>query len=145
MDVRRIKHQPADFPTSSSAWHGIQARDVRPAPDRLVAAHKPAARMVWALVHHLNTQMFDDPVRGREFFEEVMRDNLDLGRPDRIQLLVDRKILANTPSRFSTRVITDGILPSLHVEYKRCHTSAPWAGASIGGCSTWNALLMTAG
>ena len=54
-------------------------------------------------------------------FEEVIRDNLDLGRPDRIQLLVDRKVLANTPSRFSTRVITDGILPSLHVEYKRCH------------------------
>ncbi|MCA1646497.1 MAG: hypothetical protein LC797_13910 [Chloroflexi bacterium] len=25
------------------------------------------------------------------------------------------------PSRFSTCVITDGILPSLHVEYKRCH------------------------
>ena len=67
------------------------------------------------------TQVFDDPVRGREFFEEVIRDNLDLGRPDRIQLLVDRNVLANTPSRFSTRVITDGILPSLHVEYKRCH------------------------
>jgi hypothetical protein len=67
------------------------------------------------------TQVFDDPVRGREFFEQVIRDNLDLGRPDRIQLLVDRKVLANTPSRFSTRVITDGILPSLHVEYKRCH------------------------
>ncbi len=29
------------------------------------------------------TQVFDDPVRGREFFEEVIRDNLDLGRPDR--------------------------------------------------------------
>src|SRR5712692_10431702 len=37
------------------------------------------------------TQVFDNPVRGREFFEEVIRDNLDLGRPDRIQLLVDRK------------------------------------------------------
>jgi hypothetical protein len=67
------------------------------------------------------TQVFDDPVRGREFFEEVIRDNLDLGRPDRVQLLVDRKVMANTPSRFSTCVITDGILPSLHVEYKRCH------------------------
>jgi hypothetical protein len=67
------------------------------------------------------TQIFDDPVRGREFFEEVIRDNLDLGRPDRIQLLVDRKVMANTPGRFCTRVITDGIRPSLHVEYKRCH------------------------
>jgi tRNA synthetase class II core domain (G, H, P, S and T) len=67
------------------------------------------------------TQVFDDPVRGREFFEEVIRDNLDLGRPDRIQLLVDRKVLANTPGRFCTRVVTDGILPSLHVVFKRRH------------------------
>src|SRR5438067_5935334 len=68
-----------------------------------------------------HTQVFDDPQRGREFFEEVIRDNLDLGRPDRIQLLVDRQVRTNTPGRFSTRVITEGILPSLHVEYKRCH------------------------
>jgi hypothetical protein len=32
------------------------------------------------------TQVFDRPLRGREFFEEVIRDNLDLGRPDRVQL-----------------------------------------------------------
>jgi protein gp37 len=30
------------------------------------------------------TQIFDRPLRGREFFEEVIRDNLDLGRPDRV-------------------------------------------------------------
>ena len=27
------------------------------------------------------TQIFDRPLRGREFFEEIIRDNLDLGRP----------------------------------------------------------------
>jgi hypothetical protein len=68
-----------------------------------------------------HTQVFDDPQRGREFFEEVIRDNLDLGRPDRIQLLVERQVRTNTPGRFSTRVITEGIAPSLHGEYKRCH------------------------
>ncbi|MFH1087332.1 MAG: hypothetical protein V1737_01945 [Chloroflexota bacterium] len=67
------------------------------------------------------TQVFDRPVRGREFFEEVIRDNLDLGRPSRIQLLFERRISRRTPGRFSTRVITRGVLPSLHVEYKRCH------------------------
>jgi hypothetical protein len=30
------------------------------------------------------TQVFDRPLRGREFFEEIIRDNLDLGRPDRV-------------------------------------------------------------
>jgi hypothetical protein len=36
------------------------------------------------------TQIFDRPLRGREFFEEILRDNLDLGRPDRVQLVFDR-------------------------------------------------------
>jgi hypothetical protein len=67
------------------------------------------------------TQVFDQAQRGREFFEEVIREHLDLGRPDRIQLLFDRKVLTTTPGRFSTRVVTHGVLPSLHVEYKRCH------------------------
>jgi hypothetical protein len=67
------------------------------------------------------TQVFDRPLRGREFFEEVLRDQLDLGRPDRMQLLFDRKITRATPGRFRTRVITAGVVPSLHVEYKRCH------------------------
>jgi hypothetical protein len=67
------------------------------------------------------TQVFDRPLHGREFFEEVIRDNLDLGRPDRIQLLFERRVRRDTPSRFATRVITQGVAPSLHVEYKRCH------------------------
>ena len=54
------------------------------------------------------TQVFDRPVRGREFFEEVMRDNLDLGRPDRVQLIFERRILPSTPGKFRTRVIQDG-------------------------------------
>jgi len=72
---------------------------------------------IWQMEVSL-TQVFDRPVRGREFFEEVMRDNLDLGRPDRIQLVFDRRILPSTPGKFRTRVIQDGVLPSLHVEYK---------------------------
>jgi len=67
------------------------------------------------------TQVFDRPLRGREFFEEVLRDQLDLGRPDRMPLLFARKITRATPGRFRTRVITAGVAPSLHVEYKRCH------------------------
>lgn len=68
-----------------------------------------------------HTQVFDRPLRGREFFEEVIRDNLDLGRPSRVQLLFPRKITRATPGRFQTRVITHGVAPSLHIEYKRCH------------------------
>jgi hypothetical protein len=64
------------------------------------------------------TQIFDRPVRGREFFESVIRENIDLGRPDRIQLVFDRKIIKTTPGKFRTRIINNGVLPSLHIEYK---------------------------
>lgn len=68
------------------------------------------------------TQMLDRPLSGRVFFEEVIRENIDIGRPDRISLVFDRRIrsrgLHPTPGRFRTRVFTDGVTPSLHVEYK---------------------------
>jgi hypothetical protein len=67
------------------------------------------------------TQVFDRPVQGRHFFEAVIRENLDLGRPDRISLLFPQRITRRTPAPkhgYRTRVITTGIAPSLHVEYK---------------------------
>ena len=68
------------------------------------------------------TQMLDAPVSGRIFFEQVIRDNLDIGRPDHVGLIFNRRILRRgrrpTPGRFRTRVITDGVVPSLHVDYK---------------------------
>lgn len=66
------------------------------------------------------TQVLDRPLRGREFFETVLRDNLDLGRPDRVQLLFPRQIRRTTPGRFSTHVITKGVNPSVHIAYKNC-------------------------
>ena len=38
------------------------------------------------------TQMLDRPVSGRVFFEQVIRDNLDIGRPDQVSLIFDRQI-----------------------------------------------------
>ncbi|MGH6689409.1 MAG: hypothetical protein ACREF4_01825 [Gammaproteobacteria bacterium] len=46
------------------------------------------------------TQVLDRPATGRTFFEEVIRENLDLGRPDRVQLIFDRRVSARTPGRF---------------------------------------------
>jgi hypothetical protein len=68
------------------------------------------------------TQMLDKPASGRIFFDQAIRDNLDIGRPDQISLVFDRRIIRKgphaTPGRFRTRVITSGVTPSLHVEYK---------------------------
>jgi hypothetical protein len=64
------------------------------------------------------TQALDQPVMGRLFFEQVIRENLDLGRPDQVQLIFARRVSRRTPGRFRTRVITQGVTPSLHVDYK---------------------------
>jgi hypothetical protein len=65
------------------------------------------------------TQVLDRPVTGRLLFEEVIRENLDLGRPDHVQLIFDRRVTKRTPGRFRTRVITQGVTPSLYVDYKK--------------------------
>jgi hypothetical protein len=72
---------------------------------------------IWQMEVSL-TQIFDRPLRGREFFEEIIRDNLDLGRPDRVQLVFDGVVTKKTPGEFRTRVIQDGVHPSLHIHYK---------------------------
>src|SRR3982750_4438350 len=72
---------------------------------------------IWQMEVSL-TQIFDRPLRGREFFEEIIRDNLDLGWPDRGQLIFDRVVTKKTPGEFRTRVIQDGVHPSLHIDYK---------------------------
>ncbi len=68
------------------------------------------------------TQVLDRPVSGRVFFEQVIRDNLDAGRPDRVGLIFDRRIhrgrKQRTPGLFCTRVLTEGVTPSLHIDYK---------------------------
>lgn len=70
------------------------------------------------------TQMLDAPVSGRIFFEQVIRDNLDIGRPDQVGLVFGRRVITKgrhkTPGRFRTRVLTTGVIPSLHVDYKHC-------------------------
>jgi hypothetical protein len=49
------------------------------------------------------TQVFDRPASGRVFFEEVIRENLDIGRPDHVGLVFARRVTKRTPGRFRTR------------------------------------------
>ncbi len=69
------------------------------------------------------TQVWDRGVQGRCFFEEVIRENIDLGRPEQVQLIFDRKMQRKTVAdgRCRTRIITEGVTPSLHVYYKNTH------------------------
>lgn len=68
------------------------------------------------------TQVLDSARAGRAFFDDVIRHNLDLGRPDRVGLIFDRRVITKgkfkTPGQFRTRVITEGVTPTLHIDYK---------------------------
>lgn len=65
------------------------------------------------------TQVLDRPLSGRIFFEQAIRDNIDLGRPDHVQLIFERKISSRTPGRFRTRILTEGVIPTIYVDYKK--------------------------
>jgi hypothetical protein len=52
-----------------------------------------------------HTQVFDRPAAGRAFFEGVIRDHLDIGRPDSVALIFDRRITKRTPGSFRTKVL----------------------------------------
>lgn len=64
------------------------------------------------------TCVFDRPQAGRMWFEGVIRDHLDIGRPDQVMLLFDRRINRCTPGLFRTRVLTEGVNPTLCCYYK---------------------------
>lgn len=75
---------------------------------------------VWQ-VEFSRTQVFADPAQGRQWFEAIIRDNLDVGRPERVQLVFERRITKATPGYFRTQVVQAGVNPSLHASYKKCH------------------------
>ncbi|MBV9914065.1 MAG: hypothetical protein JOZ93_15910 [Sinobacteraceae bacterium] len=93
-----------------------------------LAAHTRAAGYghrlsVWQVEVSL-TQVFREPVWGRRCFEAIIRDNLDLGRPDRVSLVFGTKLTRATPPPpfgYRTRVLTRGVQPSLHVDFKHSH------------------------
>jgi hypothetical protein len=69
-----------------------------------------------------DTRVFDRPAAGRASFEGLIRDHLDLGRPDQVSLVFGRKVQPAgphpTPGTFRTAVITRGVDPEITCYYK---------------------------
>ena len=65
-----------------------------------------------------DTRVFDRPQAGRAFFEGLIRDHLDVGRPDQVAIIFDRRVNSRTPGAFRTKVITRGVDPQLCCYYK---------------------------
>ena len=64
------------------------------------------------------TLVFDAPRRGRAFFEALVADNLDLGRPDSVELIFGRRIGSTTTGVFATKVVTRGVDVTVNAFYK---------------------------
>ena len=95
---------------------------LRRLPHPFAAAHRAAGYRYQLSILQAEfalTQVLDRPLTGRCFFEEVIRENLDIGRPDQMQLIFNRRVTRRTPGSFRTRVLTEGVVPSLHVQYKK--------------------------
>jgi hypothetical protein len=69
------------------------------------------------------TMALDRPLSGRIFFEQLIRDNIDIGRPDKVNIVFGRQIRrrgkGRTPGTFRTQVITSGVCPYLYLFYKK--------------------------
>ncbi len=93
-------------------------RTVLPSPfttaERGRYGHKLSVRQI----ELSDTRVFDRPQAGRAWFEQTIRDQLDLGRPDKVQIIFDRKVTSRTPGRFHTKVITKGVEPVIQAHYK---------------------------
>jgi hypothetical protein len=111
---------PADVQAFFDRWLDLLPWPLTPADRAAGYRHRLS---IWQLEMSL-TQVFTTPIYGRHFFEAVIRDNLDLGRPDRVSLLFPTRFTRRTPPPdlgYKTRVITYGVAPSLHVEFKHSH------------------------
>jgi hypothetical protein len=69
------------------------------------------------------TMALGRPLSGRVFFEQLIRDNLDIGRPDKVNIVFARAIRQRgkfqTPGTFRTQVITNGTCPYIYLFYKK--------------------------
>jgi hypothetical protein len=75
------------------------------------------------------TQVLDRPASGRVFLEQVIRDNLDLGRPDKVALIFGKRITRSSPGPFRTQA--RGRCPRRPIVSKVCY-SAPFESAAGG-------------
>jgi hypothetical protein len=69
-----------------------------------------------------HTLVFDAPRHARSFVEALISDNLDLGRPDTVEVIFGHQIRTgpkrSTPGVFKTKVVTRGVDVTMNAFYK---------------------------
>ena len=94
-------------------WMGVL-----PSPFTAAERRRHPYRLSVRQIEMSDTRVFDPPAAARGWFEQTIRDQLDLGRPDKVQIVFARTITKRTPGRFQTKVIHRGVEPVLQAHYK---------------------------
>jgi hypothetical protein len=64
------------------------------------------------------TVVFDDPRRARSFFEALVTDNIDIGRPEQVALVFARQLRRPTRHPYRTRIFSPGTDVKIDFSYK---------------------------
>lgn len=64
------------------------------------------------------TLVFDDPRRAQAFFESLVTDNVDIGRPDRVSMVFARPLRRPTKRPYRERIFTAGTEVHMDFSYK---------------------------
>jgi hypothetical protein len=104
------------------------------------------------------TIVFDEPCRARLFFEALIADNLDLGRPENVEIIFGWRVRVDTPGTFRTAIDRPVIDPDdkgvvVNVFYKHSRVkqylkegralrietviNSPATWPATPGCPTW--------
>ena len=73
-------------------------------------------------VEFARTIVFDAPRHARGFFEALIADNLDLGRPHNVEIIFNRRIRRDTPGTFRTAIDrrdNGGVVVNLFYKHSR--------------------------
>jgi hypothetical protein len=65
-----------------------------------------------------HTEVFDRPAAGRAWFESVIRNHLDVGRPDQVAIIFGRRLSKQTPGTFRSKVLRRGVDAELISYYR---------------------------
>ena len=68
------------------------------------------------------TLVFDDPRRTRSFFEALVTDNIDIGRPERVNVVFGHRRAGRprTKHPHQTRIFTPGT--DVHIDFRFKHS-----------------------
>jgi hypothetical protein len=80
------------------------------------------------------TLVFDAPRHTRAFFESLLVDNLDIGRPEEMQIVFGRRVRNDPAGGYRTRLLRHGDQVTINAYFRHSRVkSLPQAGSGVSG------------